>query len=228
MTQINPENKSRTHLALQHFLLEALPVGKAEMERRFPEIGRIADVVWEEKKLLFEIQCSPMSRQEMLDRTKAYHSIGYQTIWILHERSYNKFRLTSLENAIQDIPHYFTNLSPGGEGVIYDQCCYIKGAVRAKTWKRLPIDLSRPRSISPEMQKANKVRLQMVERRVNSWPLYFHLDLLSMDQGECDASECEAPLAYECSIKEQKETIWKKLKRFYLSLLHKAIKDHCG
>lgn len=225
---INPENKSRTHLALQRHLMDILPDGQAVMEKRFDEIGRIADVFWAEQNLLFEIQCSPMSRQEMLNRTEAYRSLGYQVVWILHEKSFNKFRLTSLEGAIQDIPHYFTNMSPGGEGVIYDQCCFISRAVRIKTWKRLPVDLSLPKRISLPTCCEKKERLQVVERRMKSWPLYFYQDLVSMDQGECNSSECEEPLAYERSVLMKKESLIVKLKRFYLSILHRALRGHCG
>lgn len=223
-----PKNKSRTHLALQRYLLDLLPRGKVEMEKKFPDIGRIADIVWEEKKLLFEIQCSPMSREEMLNRTKVYKRAGYQTVWILHERSYNKFRLSALEGAVKEIPHYFTNMSPGGEGIIYDQCSIVSHGTRIKSWKRLPIDLSSPRPISLEMLGQKKERLAQVEQRLNTWPIYFYQDLISIDQEELESREYQEAISFERSMKKPKESLLSLLKRAYLSFLDRALKSYCG
>src|SRR5437879_13025188 len=57
-------NKSLTHLALQWHLIDLLPKGEALMERAFPEIGRITDVCWEKRKIVFEIQCSPITEEK--------------------------------------------------------------------------------------------------------------------------------------------------------------------
>lgn len=198
------------------------------MEKKFPRLGRIADIVWEEKKLLFEIQCSPMSREEMLNRTKVYKTAGYQTVWILHEKSYNKFRLSALEGAIKEIPHYFTNMSPGGEGIIYDQCSIVSHGTRVKSWKRLPIDLSSPRPISQEIRSQKKERLTQVEQRLKTWPIYFYKDLISLDQEEFSNDEFQEALSFERSMKKPKESLFTLIKRTYLSFLHRALRSYCG
>src|SRR3972149_8130463 len=56
--------KSLTHLLLQYRLLQILPKGEVQIEKRYPSIDRIADVAWEKRKIIFEIQCSPISLEE--------------------------------------------------------------------------------------------------------------------------------------------------------------------
>ena len=223
-----PRNKSRTHNALQRHIVNLLWQFPVEIEKRFSTIDRIADVVWEEKKLIFEIQCSPMSRQEMLERTDAYRSIGYQVVWILHERSYNQFRLTALEGSILDIPHYFSNFAPGGEGIIYDQCCFISKGARVKTFRRIPIDLSRPELITDSMRIKNGPRLQEVDRRLHVWPIYFENDLISMDQKKPLEDPYPTYLEQEKAYKVKKRSLWMLLKQFYVQWLDNTLKSHCG
>jgi hypothetical protein len=101
------------HQTLQHHLLSSLP--NALAERRFPSIGRIADVCW--SNLIFEIQCSPIDPQEALGRVHDYASLGYQTVWILSDTLYNQPRISQLEWALQPHPHYFASPTT----LIYDQ-----------------------------------------------------------------------------------------------------------
>ena len=50
-------SKSLEHIHAQWHLSDQLPL---KLEKRFPSINRIADCVWEEEKIIFEIQCSPI------------------------------------------------------------------------------------------------------------------------------------------------------------------------
>jgi competence protein CoiA len=225
---VQPRNKSRTHNALQKHIVDLLWQFPVEMEKRFSSIDRIGDVVWEEKKLVFEIQCSPMSRQEMLERTQAYRSLGYQVVWILHERSYNQYKLTALEGSILEIPHYFSNFTPGGEGMIYDQCCFISKGARVKTFHRIPVDLSHPEPITPPMKLNTCPRLMEVKRRLNHWPIYFENDLVSLDQKAPQGNSYQTYLEQEQVYKEKKVTVWAFIKQTYMQWLNRALKDHCG
>ncbi|MBA3285957.1 MAG: hypothetical protein H0U27_12990, partial [Nitrosopumilus sp.] len=70
--------KSAEHLHTQLYILSQLPEKKCFMERRFPEINRIADICWESKKIIFEIQCSPISVEEIQERNRDYQSAGFE------------------------------------------------------------------------------------------------------------------------------------------------------
>lgn len=164
-TSCRQSGKSLTHLQIQ-LHLEKLLIQEVSLEQRFPSIQRIADVAWHKEKIIFEIQCSPMRRDEMEARVKDYRSLGYQIVWILHDKHYNKWRLSALEMGLKHIPHYFTNITADGSGCIYDQWQWIDAGRRKSALSALPIDLSAPyRHPQPP----------------RNWPLGFQGDLLSLD-----------------------------------------------
>lgn len=130
------EGKSLTHLKLQLALKKKLG---AKLEVFFPTIKRIADVVWEEKKIIFEIQISPLSGQEALDRINDYRSQGYEVVWLLYDRSYNQLIVSDLEKTLATHPHYFTD----GK-IFYDQLSLIRKRTRLKKLFKREIELSQP------------------------------------------------------------------------------------
>ena len=134
--------KSETHLQLQIYIKNLIP--ETNLEFRFPEINRIADVAWPSEKIVFEIQCSPMSREEMQARYADYQKVGYQMVLILHDSRYNQWRLSSMELALHELPYYYTNKNELGEGVIYDQWNYYEKGLRKKSLPPRLIDLSKP------------------------------------------------------------------------------------
>lgn len=142
--------KSAAHLQVQLNLQNALPQGEAFLEYRFPEVNRIADVVWLPKKLIFEVQCSPLTKEEAQARNSDYKSCGYQVIWILHDKRYNQWRVSSVERwfklglEIEALPYYFTNIDEKGKGFIYDQWEYVQRGVRKSVLPALPVDVSSP------------------------------------------------------------------------------------
>lgn len=75
----------------------------------------------DDKKIVFEIQCSSISQQELEKRTQDYLSIGYRPVWILHDRIFNKKILTPQETFLLNHPHYFTNTERLSPVFIYDQ-----------------------------------------------------------------------------------------------------------
>ena len=92
---------SSSHLAIQKVLSKSLPGSR--LEHRFPSIGRVADVVYFPKKIIFEVQCSPISLKEVQKRNRDYLSLGFTVIWILHDRHYNKKTLSLAERACRKI-----------------------------------------------------------------------------------------------------------------------------
>ena len=124
------EGKSLEHLQVQYALLDSIGQKNCFLERRFPEIRRIADVCCEKSKLIIEVQCSPISIEEVKERNRDYESIGYRVLWILHEKSFRKRWISAAENFLLSSPHYFTNINKDGKGKIYDTLDTWNGAKR--------------------------------------------------------------------------------------------------
>lgn len=140
--QCYQNGKSLSHLNVQLFLQELLP--NAKLEVRFPRVGRIADVVWEEKKLIFEVQCSPISSQEVVSRMQDYAHEGFKVIWILHERLYNQRRIHPIETLLRHSPYFFTNFNSEGKGCIYDQIDLHERGFRRKILSKLNLEIDKP------------------------------------------------------------------------------------
>lgn len=167
--------KTLIHLQTQLYLKKT--IADCCLENPFPRINRIADVVWEKEKLIFEIQCSPISAKEVEERNRDYQSIGYQVIWILHDRLYNKQRLTAAEYFLKEFPHYFTNINAEGTGFIYDQWDIVEKGRRLKTMEPRQVSLSSFQSCDPNLF-SKKDCPKWLLKRVQSWPLFFSGDYL--------------------------------------------------
>ena len=174
--------KSMAHLQTQLQIQSQLPDGESKLEHRFPEINRIADVAWLPQKIVFEIQCSPITVDEVQARDKAYASAGFQVVWILHDARYNAPILTPVEHYLEKSksPCYFTNIDASRKGMIYDQFSLIKKNVRKKTLSPLPVSLSEYREMPHETSQA----LVALEKRVNRWPIYFTGDLIDISKND--------------------------------------------
>jgi competence protein CoiA len=167
VTACHLSGKGMAHLQIQCYLSQLLPLGEAFVEHRFPQIGRIADVAWVSRGLIFEIQCSPISSEEIAARNRDYGSLGYQVIWILHDSQFNRRRLSAAEMELEGGIHYFSNMDAEGRGIIYDQFDVKQEGRRVKKLTPLPVDLSQPKSISKPVLRA-------------TWPLHFAGDLIDM------------------------------------------------
>lgn len=170
--------KGMPHLMLQHFLKNILPEEEAEMECQFPSIGRIADVAWHPKRLIYEIQCSPISAQEVKERNNSYASIGYQVVWIFHDTRYNQYRLSSAEIFLMNQPHYFSDMNEVGEGKIYDQVSLIAKGRRASRLPVLSIDPSTPKILNKQELKLCQSFPVILKRRAKDWPFVFSGDTI--------------------------------------------------
>ena len=167
--------KSAEHLQTQLRLLALLPQGEGSLERPFPSISRIADVVWEPAQIVFEIQCSSISRSEVEARTADYRSLGMSVVWILHDNRFNQRRLSAAEHLVRKQPCYYTNISSTGFGIFYDQFEVIKGAIRSYRGPPLPIFLHRPLPIHAQFTTSS---VELIAQRASFWSLSFEGDLL--------------------------------------------------
>jgi competence protein CoiA len=135
-------NKSQIHLHIQYRLQRLLAPHPVLIEHHFPQIKRIADVVWPLQKIVFEVQVSPITAQEVWERNVDYQKVGYRVVWILHHGHFNRNRVTQAEYALRASPHYFTNMNAHGLGFFYDQYAYIRFKRRWKRTPPLPIEMS--------------------------------------------------------------------------------------
>lgn len=168
-SQCRQSGKSQIHFQTQLYL--KTQIDEIRLEHRFSEIGRIADALWPSEKIVFEIQCSLMDREEMEARTAAYASLGHQVVWILHDRKFNQWRQSALENALLGCCHYYTNINEKGQGIIYEQWRHIEQGIKRKTLPPLSVDLTKPyrtpqlgfqgdlRSLPPNDPYLNKITL---------------------------------------------------------------------
>lgn len=164
--------KSLEHLHVQIRLVKLLG-RQAEMECRFLEIGRIADVVCHARKCVYEIQCSPISVEEVKRRSEDYREAGYEVVWILHDRRFNQKRVSEAESHLRNNPCYFTNCNRVGRGIIYDQFEVIKNHKRM--FKGPPLIIE-PDCLIPVQQAANAPLA--IQKRMESWTIYAKGDLL--------------------------------------------------
>jgi competence protein CoiA len=169
--------KSLEHLNVQLFFLNAYPQGECSLELRFPEINRIADVFWISENIVFEIQCSPISRQEVQARNRDYKSLDLEVIWILHDKRYNQKRLTSMEDYLHHQPHYFTNINEDGEGIIYDQFSQLDKGYRVNRMLPLAVDVQQHKRMLEKVNAERKV-LNVIKRRLDVSLGYFSNDLV--------------------------------------------------
>jgi competence protein CoiA len=173
VSKCRQNGKSLPHLQAQSHLLALLPLGECQLERPFPTIRRIADVVWETKKIVFEIQCSPISSQEVAARNKDYHSLDYRVVWILHDQQFNRPQLSAAEFFLQQSTHYFTDMDADGTGYFYDQPSITCKGWRRERLPRLPVDLS-----SPFFMESFPTSSCLLKNRTHQWLLRFSGDLV--------------------------------------------------
>lgn len=170
--------KGAVHLELQSHLLRLLPQGECRLECPFPSIGRIADAAWMPRKIVFEIQCSPISQEEVMARNRDYAQEGWSVVWILHDRRYNQVRLSAAEIALRPFPHYFSNMDEQGSGIVYDQFDICKEALRCAKLPPLTVNLCTIRE--KDFSNAPKSPLALIEKRRRSWNLSMEGDLESL------------------------------------------------
>ncbi len=149
--------KSKPHIAIQNELLQRIGEDKLQLEQAFPRIGRIADACWEEKKIVFEVQCSSISEEEYLQRNEDYESLAYYSIWIWHEDLKIPFKR-------EERTHYYSDIDSDGKGSIFDKVS----------------DHSSSFDIKIEELYENKLRQKLPEALVTrqSWKYFAKGDLL--------------------------------------------------
>jgi competence protein CoiA len=167
--------KSMAHIQTQLHLQSLFLERELGLEVRFPTIQRIADAVWFSKKIIFEVQCSPMTTLEAKARMDDYLKEGYRVVWVLHDHRYNQSNLSALERSLVPHPHYYTNINAEGQGMIYDQFSKIQLGKRYDRMDPLPVYLSRP---VYEKESGNSKFPAFITNRLLHWPFFFEGDVV--------------------------------------------------
>lgn len=92
---------------------------------------RVADLVVFSQKLIFEIQCSPITLEEVQERNRDYAFLGFRVIWFLHHRKFNQKTLSPSELYLRRRHlSYFASITQGGHVLFYDQLEFFDGLHR--------------------------------------------------------------------------------------------------
>ena len=169
------KNKTATHQAIQDKIESFFPPLSCRQELPFPTIRRVADIVHLQQKLVFEVQYSPISLQELQNRQRDYYSQGYYVIWILHDHTFNQSQLSPAENYLLHFPHYFTNIDTNGEGVIYDQPSIIEEQSRRIRLPQKVVNFTYNFSVFPKEQTKLP---EYFQKRFKFFNIYFKDDYI--------------------------------------------------
>jgi competence protein CoiA len=164
--------KSEEHIFLQELLLSQIRAhsqevqieSQAELESPFPEIGRIADVAWHKRKIVFEVQCSPISVQEVKERCADYEKVGWYVVWILLSSTFYRQKLKNVAYFLQGRTHYYANAL---HGEIFDLIHphYVRDMSGYD--RRFVVDIGTIQAIGLENAKRPLPRL--ISKRLASW-----------------------------------------------------------
>ncbi len=136
-TSCRQAGKSEEHVAIQRLIRQQIGIEASVEEMRFENVGRVADVAWPDKKLIFEVQCSPISQLEIQERNRDYMACGWDVIWILYDRTFNQMKLAAAEIFLQQHTHYYTDSK-----CIYDQVRVELGGNRYGTLAKRTIEIA--------------------------------------------------------------------------------------
>lgn len=106
-TLCDPRKRSLLHRQIQDFIQQQFPDDPIQLEVPFPKIGRVADIVCPSRKLIFEVQCSPISRWEVQGRMEDYSEVGYQVVWVLLADRFYRRKPTEIEKLLIGSPYFF-------------------------------------------------------------------------------------------------------------------------
>ncbi len=211
-------SKSEDHLLAQLSLKKLLPAGETVIERPFPRILRVADVAWETRKIIFEIQCSFLTPREAEHRMEDYQTAGYQVVWILDDRIFNRKILRPAEQLVRLFPCYYATLRKG-DPIFYDQFEIFHRNYRIKKGHHLKIHIEKPRTLPSFSWEEDRFPSQIIQKAAKT-SLYFQGDLLH----KALLSEAIPMLAISMQNLRALERLSVKEAKQKVSLLRKVIK----
>lgn len=155
--------KTFLHREAQRLLLQRLPPGEASLEQPFPEVQRIADLFWRPRRIVFEVQCSPISLQEAKRRQEDYTRCGCHLVWILAPSLFFTPTPSPTERWMEQQLRYFFTVT-GEKIFIYDQLCQMTRRRRLVRSRPLRID-----PLSPGLLIKQRVALEAPIVPIQPW-----------------------------------------------------------
>jgi len=201
---------SSLHRDLQFHLLKKLSFFLPKREVRFGSINRTADILIESKRLIFEIQCSAISRKEVMMRNADYEQRGYRTIWILHTKQFGRKNASPAEKYLEDREHYYSNFAASG-GEIFDNVRFPK-----KSWLRYnnPVRIE---TISPFIQTRGTTAV-----RKNA-QYYCKGDIVDLLMNNSETAEAVIERLYPPKI-----SVGKRITNYLKILFESELMRHCN
>jgi competence protein CoiA len=138
---------------------------------------RVADVFWEPRRLVFVIQCSEFTPFEVAKRNSDYQKVGYQVVWILDDRLYNKKVLRPGEALARTQPCYYGSIRKTEQPMFYDQFELIQEEIRIYRGWRMRVHFKTPLTL-PERDWDADIFPKQVIAKAASNNLYFRGDLI--------------------------------------------------
>ena len=218
--------KTIEHVMTQRLLQSA--IADTELEVRFCEIGRVADAVCWSKKLVFEVQVSPIRQEEVASRIQDYKRAGFDTIFILHTKNFMKRLATPAEDFLLGCTHYFTDVGEEG-GSFFDSLSWIvrkrRLFLQRQSYARLQIDIA---TIAPYENAPTEPALAIIEQRRLTWKWSAEGDLLSMKSLDKQLLH-EARLIEESALDATslQRSLAKKWTQFFTNLFYKIVERWC-
>lgn len=214
--------KGLPHLHVQSYLYASIGAEDCALEERMPAIQRIADVVWFSKKVVFEIQCSFITAEEVEKRNRDYGLLGWSVIWILHDERFNQTRYTAAEERLAHRPHYYTNIDSEGQGIIYDQFEYLCRGKRQHKLLPLPIQIHTLKDT--QQVKVNNKSPAIAQQRLKAWPYYCECDLIDLSVRNSNLDYLHQVLEKENliarSLRPGSPDLWMRLKKLYRTVFY--------
>lgn len=190
------KTRCQVHTSIQENIAQRL--GNCTVECFFPEISRIADIAYHPSKVVFEIQVSPISAQEVRARTEDYLRIGWHVIWLLHAEQFGRKKACEAEKALQGIPHYFTSFFDKEKLCVWDESSFVykKKRMWFKPFSRITISNFVPCTFFTPIPHVNeresyfKNTQEWYEFRKREWSCCLSHDFLSKGpvNGVCQLS----------------------------------------
>ena len=168
------KKRSSKHLELQLQIQSLFPEAEVTLEVPFYEIQRVADLVWEKEGIIFELQLSPLTKEEALRRERDYASIGYEVVWLLGDKTFNRRKGKEAEIQIRKKTSYYISLKTGQ---IYDQIEHFHGRIQEILLPRRAIYLQKPQKIedpntfsSPLKERATRSKICFLNDYLSTKP----------------------------------------------------------
>jgi hypothetical protein len=170
-------SRTEDHLLAQIQLQKSVPEGAIQLEKPFLTVNRVADLCWEQEKIVCEFQCSLILEKEIERRINDYKTAGFDIVWLLDDRLYNKRGLKPGEESLRQKWAYFFHFKRGLASEYYDQFEILHLGQRVRKGKKLQLDLKKVVNLPRKAWDPEVTAKQILNLKA---PRFCHNDRLSI------------------------------------------------